>query len=102
MTLAVVAIAAIAVVVFLAFSDTQSTANQTRALNEINTLAASARQFRSSFAQGGLYTNLTNVKVLVDNGYSVGGMALVYFQGASSFVVILMPSFFQSSTSQFA
>ncbi|MCY4128846.1 MAG: prepilin-type N-terminal cleavage/methylation domain-containing protein [Gammaproteobacteria bacterium] len=76
MSLAVGAIAIIAVIAFLAFTDTQTSANQTRALNEINSLASSARQFRSSFAQGGLYTNLTNVKALVDNGYTTGGMAL--------------------------
>ena len=49
MSLAVGAIAIIAVIAFVAFTDTQSSANQTRALNEINTLAASARQYRSSF-----------------------------------------------------
>ena len=76
MSLAVGAIAIIAVIAFLAFTDTQDSANQTRALSEINALASSARQYRSSFAQGGLYTNLTNVKVLVDNGYPIGGMSL--------------------------
>lgn len=76
MSLAIGAIAIIAVIAFLAFTDTQDSANQTRALSEINALGSSARQFRSSFAQGGLYTNLTNVKVLVDNGYPIGGMAL--------------------------
>ena len=76
MTLAVGAIAIIAVIAFLAYTDTQSSANQTRALSEINTLAASARQYRSSFDGGGLYTNITNVKFLDDNGYSIGGMSL--------------------------
>ena len=85
MSLAVVAIAAIAVIVFLAFSDTQTTSNQTRALSEINSLASSARQFRASFAQGGMYTNLANVKVLVDNGYSTGGMALNGNNGVNAY-----------------
>ncbi len=76
MTLTVAAIAIIAAIVFVAFADTQSTANQTRALTEINAIANSARSFRSSFAQGGLYTNLTNAKVLDDNGYTMGGMSL--------------------------
>ena len=76
MSLAVFAIAVIAAIVFVAFADTQSTANQTRALSEINAIANSARSFRSSFAQGGLYTNLTNAKVLEDNGYTMGGMSL--------------------------
>ena len=85
MSLAVGAIAIIAVIAFLAFTDTQTSANQTRALNEINALASSARQFRSSFAQGGLYTNLTNVKVLVDNGYSIGGMSLSGSNGVNAY-----------------
>ena len=76
MSLAVGAIAVIAVVAFVAFTATQSSANQTRALGEINTLSASARQYRASFDGGGLYTNVTNVKFLDDNGYSIGGMAL--------------------------
>ena len=85
MSLAVGAIAIIAVIAFLAFTDTQDSANQTRALNEINSVASSARQFRSSFAQGGLYTNLTNVKVLVDNGYAIGGMALNGNDGVNAY-----------------
>ena len=85
MSLAVGAIAIIAVIAFLAFTDTQSSANQTRALNEINALASSARQFRSSFAQGGLYTNLTNVQVLRNNGYSIGGMSLNGTDGVNAY-----------------
>ena len=73
MTLAIGAIAVIAVIAFLAFSDTQSSANQTRALSEISSLVASARQYRSSFAQGGLYTSL-DMEELVNNGYPTGGM----------------------------
>ena len=45
MSLAVGAIAIIAMIAFLAFTDTQQSANQTRALNEINAVASSARQF---------------------------------------------------------
>ncbi|MCY4096305.1 MAG: prepilin-type N-terminal cleavage/methylation domain-containing protein [Gammaproteobacteria bacterium] len=85
MSLAVGAIAIIAVIAFVAFTDTQSSANQTRALNEINTLAASARQYRSSFDGGGLYTNVTNVKFLDDNGYSIGGMALNGNNGVNAY-----------------
>lgn len=85
MSLAVGAIAIIAVIAFLAFTDTQSSANQTRALSEINGLAAGARQFRSSFAQGGLYTNMNNVKYLVDNGYSTGGMQLSGNDGVNAY-----------------
>ena len=85
MSLAVGAIAIIAVVAFLAFTDTQSSANQTRALSEINTLASSARQYRSSFDGGGLYTNVTNVKFLDDNGYSIGGMALSGNNGVNTY-----------------
>lgn len=85
MSLAVGAIAIIAVIAFLAFTDTQSSANQTRALSEINTLAASARQYRSSFDGGGLYTNVTNVKFLDDNGYSIGGMSLSGNNGVNTY-----------------
>ena len=85
MSLAVGAIAIIAVIAFLAFTDTQSSVNQTRALSEINAVAASARQFRSSFAEGGLYAGLTNVKVLVDNGYAIGGMALNGNNGVNAY-----------------
>lgn len=70
-TLAISLIAAIGVVVFLAFGDTQSSVNQTRALSEINALASSARQYRSTFAQGGLYTNV-NMEAL--EGYNLAGM----------------------------
>ena len=73
MTLAIGAIAVIAVIAFLAFSDTQTSANQTRALGEINSLVASARQYRSSFAQAGLYTDI-DMEELEDNGYPTGGM----------------------------
>lgn len=73
LTLAITAVAVIAVIVFLAFSDTQSTLNQTRALSEINAVAASARQYRSKFAQGGLYTNIA-MDDLENKGYSLGGM----------------------------
>lgn len=73
MSLAVGAIAVIAVIAFLAFSDTQTSVNQTRTLSEINSLVASARQYRSSFAQAGLYTNI-DMEELETNGYSTGGM----------------------------
>lgn len=85
MGLVVGAIALFAVIGFVAYTDTQSTANQTQAMSEINGLSSSARQFRSAFAQGGLYTNLTNVKELVDNGYSVGGMSLNGNDGVNAY-----------------
>ena len=83
MTLAIGAIAVIAVIAFLAFSDTQTSANQTRALGEINSLVASARQYRASFAQGGLYTDI-DMEELVNNGYPTGGMQVTGTGATSS------------------
>ena len=80
-SLAIGVIAVIAVVVFLAFGDTQSSINQTRALNEINAVASSARQYRSTFAQGGLYTNIDMEEL---QGYNLAGMAVTGAGATSS------------------
>ena len=79
-SLVIGAIAVIAVVVFLAFGDTQSSINQTRALNEINAVASSARQFRSTFAQGGLYTTIDMEEL---QGYNLAGMEVTGAAAAS-------------------
>ena len=83
LTLTIGAIAVIAVVAFMAFSDTQGTVNTTRALGEINGVASAARQYRASFAQGGLYTNI-DMEELDDGGYPTGGMQVTGTGATSS------------------
>ena len=78
--LSIAIIAAIAVIAFLAVGDTQSSISQTRALGEISAVASSARQHRSSFAQGGLYTGINMAEL---EGYNLAGMDVTGAAAAS-------------------
>ncbi|MYD42978.1 MAG: prepilin-type N-terminal cleavage/methylation domain-containing protein [Gammaproteobacteria bacterium] len=66
-------VAAIAVVAAVFIGDVNKSLNTSQALAQINTLVASARQYRSTFSQGGLYTDLSMAE-LKDQGYSTGWM----------------------------
>ena len=80
MGLVIALIAAIAIIAFLAVGDTQSSLNQTRALGEISAVSASARQHRSTFAQGGLYTGVNMAEL---QGYNLAGMEVTGAAAAS-------------------
>ena len=73
MLVVVVLIALLSVIAFGIFVDTRSTVDSTRALTEINTIIGSAQRYRTTFAQGGLYTGIS-IAALTARNYPVGGI----------------------------
>ena len=66
-------VAAVAVIAAVFIGDVNRSLNSSQALAQLNTLIASARQYRSTFAQGGLYTDISMSK-LSDLGYATAGI----------------------------
>lgn len=66
-------VAAVAVIVAVFIGDVNRSLNASQAQTQLNTLIASAKQYRSTFAQGGLYTGIT-VSKLAENGYATAGI----------------------------
>lgn len=66
-------VAAIAVVTAVFIGDVNQSLSTSQALTQINTLVASARQYRSTYSQGGLYTDIS-MQELEDEGYSTAWM----------------------------
>ena len=66
-------VAAVAVMAAVFIGDVNRSLSSSQALAQINTLIASARQYRSTFAQGGLYSNV-DMAELAELGYATGGI----------------------------
>ena len=66
-------VAAVAVIAAVFIGDVNRSLNSSQALAQLNTLIASARQYRSTFAQGGLYTDI-GMDELAELGYSTAGI----------------------------
>lgn len=66
-------VAAVAVIAAVFIGDMNRSLNSSQAHAQLNTLIASAKQYRSTFAQGGLYDDI-GIEELVDLGYATAGI----------------------------